>query len=1101
MKLNYDMTGTANCRAHTLCKICVLILVWFFPVTLQAQELELSVAVTNETCPGNGSLSLTVTNAAPAPPVNFQVFALPNITTPIYNNTGTTVSNLTDGDYLVVASQTVNGNTSTAQQEVTVLDVIAALDYQVTSSPSTCNDGVIYTNVSQGNPVSYEILSGPVTVAPQQSDTFEGLPAGVYSVRVIDACGEGIVKTVTVLSAASVLSISNGIFPDLALPACDLITLRHTIDPQDPDIPMVLPITAVFTIYPPDGSDPITYNVTAVGSQSPPQMMVQIEIPFYYDTNYYYDVVFTDGCGTTYNMPNNLIRQKLTAVAGFDNAGCGDKFMLLNIFKYVPPFNIEFTEFPDGFNPEELNTEHPTFFGNLVQYGGEGVPVPPGIYEFTVTDACGRSEDISIELEEFEPEAEAAVFNSDCENNLGRTVVTVPGFVLIGGQIVDGPVEFTENNEMPFDLSGYVNDDDAVEIGSLPPGTYLFEVEDDCGNIYPKEVVIPDFSAGGISPIARPDCTEGFGTLRVGGNYALTSAIVTVAPPEFGTTPFDAAAYISNLGTLYMDNLPPGQYKVKVTTNCTPETEVTANVPAYSVTESEVDVTRYCGSFDVGLQHTSNASVSLSFWFQKLINTETNEWGHPTTNNIYPEGSEPTELNAKLMTNGETLYTNITTGSFRVLKVFQTFGSGEPTKICIEVLEEFDFYDNLEILGVSSLTCAGDIADIEVNAVGAEPMQYRIIEKNGDTSFIIDNGNNNIFTGLESASYKVRVDDPCGNFDTWSFNVADLPSLVYASTPPDLERCDDGDDNTEIFDLSVQDDLVIDGQDINNVTLTYHDSLTDAENGTNALDDNYTATTGTTTLYARITSNTDTDCIAITAFDVIVRPLPQFNMDNTRSLCEGESILVIADAGFESYLWSTGATTRNIVVSEAGIYTLTVENQYGCEATNEITITASSAPEIARIEVEDWTDEDNVITVLLEDNANIENYEYSIDGINYQDSNIFTGLAPGPYNVYVRDKFECGLDAGEAFLLTYPKFFTPNGDNINDTWRIAYAIKEPNMKVFIFDRYGKVITSFGANSQGWDGTFNGNKLPSTDYWFVVVRENGKEYKGHFSMVR
>ncbi|HYD92771.1 MAG TPA: T9SS type B sorting domain-containing protein [Flavobacterium sp.] len=53
----------------------------------------------------------------------------------------------------------------------------------------------------------------------------------------------------------------------------------------------------------------------------------------------------------------------------------------------------------------------------------------------------------------------------------------------------------------------------------------------------------------------------------------------------------------------------------------------------------------------------------------------------------------------------------------------------------------------------------------------------------------------------------------------------------------------------------------------------------------------------------------------------------------------------------------------------------------------------------------------------------------------------------------------------------------------------------------MFDRYGKLITGFGPNSPGWDGTLNGKKLPSTDYWFVVKRQNGKEYKGHFSMIR
>jgi gliding motility-associated-like protein len=55
--------------------------------------------------------------------------------------------------------------------------------------------------------------------------------------------------------------------------------------------------------------------------------------------------------------------------------------------------------------------------------------------------------------------------------------------------------------------------------------------------------------------------------------------------------------------------------------------------------------------------------------------------------------------------------------------------------------------------------------------------------------------------------------------------------------------------------------------------------------------------------------------------------------------------------------------------------------------------------------------------------------------------------------------------------------------------------------VYIYDRYGKIVSSFEANSNGWDGTFNGEKLPATDYWFVVKRENGQEMRGHFAMIR
>jgi gliding motility-associated-like protein len=82
----------------------------------------------------------------------------------------------------------------------------------------------------------------------------------------------------------------------------------------------------------------------------------------------------------------------------------------------------------------------------------------------------------------------------------------------------------------------------------------------------------------------------------------------------------------------------------------------------------------------------------------------------------------------------------------------------------------------------------------------------------------------------------------------------------------------------------------------------------------------------------------------------------------------------------------------------------------------------------------------------------------------------------------------------------YPKFFTPNGDGYNDTWAIKFSFYEPNLKVNIFDRYGKLIKILN-NTNSWDGKYNGNELLSSDYWFVVTRENGKEYRGHFSLKR
>ncbi len=96
----------------------------------------------------------------------------------------------------------------------------------------------------------------------------------------------------------------------------------------------------------------------------------------------------------------------------------------------------------------------------------------------------------------------------------------------------------------------------------------------------------------------------------------------------------------------------------------------------------------------------------------------------------------------------------------------------------------------------------------------------------------------------------------------------------------------------------------------------------------------------------------------------------------------------------------------------------------------------------------------------------------------------------------------CGIVKDDFFVLTYPKFFTPNGDGVNDYWRIKFAQYEFLFNVEIYDRYGKLITFFDKNSKGWDGKFKGRDLPSEDYWFKITRISDKKiiYKGHFSFV-
>ena len=68
------------------------------------------------------------------------------------------------------------------------------------------------------------------------------------------------------------------------------------------------------------------------------------------------------------------------------------------------------------------------------------------------------------------------------------------------------------------------------------------------------------------------------------------------------------------------------------------------------------------------------------------------------------------------------------------------------------------------------------------------------------------------------------------------------------------------------------------------------------------------------------------------------------------------------------------------------------------------------------------------------------------------------------------------------FVIGYKKFFTPNGDGYTDKWNLIGITKDnlPKTKIYIFDRFGKLLKQISPSGQGWDGTYNGAQLPSSD---------------------
>lgn len=231
--------------------------------------------------------------------------------------------------------------------------------------------------------------------------------------------------------------------------------------------------------------------------------------------------------------------------------------------------------------------------------------------------------------------------------------------------------------------------------------------------------------------------------------------------------------------------------------------------------------------------------------------------------------------------------------------------------------------------------------------------------------------------------------------------------------------------------------------------------------------------------------------LRVTSFDI--------GADENPTICGTNSLILSVPNGFDAYSWNTTPvqTTPQISVTAPGNYSVTVTNTSGCTATKLFNVTLSEEATITDIIVNDFSD-NNTSQIIATGSGT---YEYSIDGITYQESNLFTNLEHGTYTAYVKDTKGCGITSQDFQILDAPNFFTPNGDGQNDLWFVPLLALQPRTTISIFDRYGKLIYNFRANQNGWNGTFDGFELPAADYWYVISFINGRIVRGHFSLIR
>ncbi len=214
------------------------------------------------------------------------------------------------------------------------------------------------------------------------------------------------------------------------------------------------------------------------------------------------------------------------------------------------------------------------------------------------------------------------------------------------------------------------------------------------------------------------------------------------------------------------------------------------------------------------------------------------------------------------------------------------------------------------------------------------------------------------------------------------------------------------------------------------------------------------------------------------------------------------------DDGVVDQVLASGATetTYTVTSPNSGRYFVSIETTLATVITDDILITFYGIPVLDRIDVIEDLSDRNIIEVFVQGTGS---YEYSINNGPFQDSPIFVDVPPGENTLVINDKNGCGTTEPIPFLVVgYPKFFTPNGDGIHDDWNVLGIETLTNPVVFIFDRYGKLLKQLDAATFGWDGTFNGRPMPSSDYWFRLEYSRDEEgvvvantIRSHFSLKR
>ena len=357
-----------------------------------------------------------------------------------------------------------------------------------------------------------------------------------------------------------------------------------------------------------------------------------------------------------------------------------------------------------------------------------------------------------------------------------------------------------------------------------------------------------------------------------------------------------------------------------------------------------------------------------------------------------------------------------------------------------------------------------------VNNSGAFTVRYYLVQADA-----VAGNNNNLpanWSYSATTTVYVRVDSNTGNctpaLGQITFSIGNRITLISGTGT--AEVCDNDLNGSEQVNLNTYNSLFT----VNpGVTASFHNSLADAQNDTNALASTQLIT-GTQIFYVRFESNSA--CPTTAELTLTIKSPKKSDILKDITICPGASTLLDAGPGFTAYLWSNGATTQTLNAAVGNYFVDLSFN--GCTYRQYVSVLAAQEPVITSIEVKG-----DVVTVNV--SGGTPPYQYSLDGITWQSSPVFMGVAKGTHTAYVLAAEKCRPVMKEFLVLDLINAITPNGDGINDVLDYSDLQNKENVSIAVYDRYGALVYQSKSKNYIWDGRVGGRVISSGTYWYSI----------------